>query len=104
LAKRSEEFVKQVDAKVEAFERFVIVHGIVLGMLQALSLESADAIWILFPRWFQHGYPSKQIVRLTLQHCGARILCRSTPVLFLHQFLAQKKRTFRSQFRQSLVN
>jgi hypothetical protein len=51
-----------VTRKVEAFERFVNLHAIALGILQVLSLELADSIWQQFPRWFrtlpQHGYPT----------------------------------------------
>jgi hypothetical protein len=107
LKSHSKEFGQEVERVVEAFERFVTVHGIALGILQVLSLEMADSIWILFPRWFRtlpnHGYPSEQIVRLTLHHCGERILRRSASGLLLHQFLNEKKRSAQTRLRQPLV-
>ncbi|MGH2413431.1 MAG: hypothetical protein ACRDEA_07030, partial [Microcystaceae cyanobacterium] len=55
-------FPQQVARQVEAFERFVNLHAMALGILQILSLELADSIWQQFPRWFrtlpQHGYPT----------------------------------------------
>jgi DDE superfamily endonuclease len=85
-------FRLQVVRKLEAFERFVNLNAIALGILQILSLELADTIWPQFPRWFrslpQHGYPTEQVVRLTLQHQAAAILARSRPALLLHKFLA----------------
>jgi DDE superfamily endonuclease len=87
-------FCQQVARKVEAFERFVNLQAIALGILQVLSLELADSIWSQFPRWFrtlpQHGYPTEQVVRLTLQHQAALILGGSKPVLLLQKFLAGK--------------
>jgi hypothetical protein len=94
LAEYQVSFRQQVARKVEAMERFVNLHAIALGILQILSLELADSIWQQFPRWFrtlpQHGYPTEQIVRLTLQHQATMILARSRPVLLLQKFLAGK--------------
>jgi hypothetical protein len=36
----------------------------------------------------QHGYPTEQVVRLTLQHLAPRILATSKPSLLLPKFLA----------------
>jgi hypothetical protein len=62
----------QIQQKLEAFERFVNLNAIVLGVLQVLALELPQSVWNNFPRWFrtlpEHGYPTEQIVRLTLQH------------------------------------
>jgi hypothetical protein len=94
LADHPAAFRQQVVRKVEAFERFVNLHAIALGILQILALELADSIWQQFPRWFrtlpQHGYPTEQIVRLTLQHHAPRILAGSRPVLLLPKFLVGK--------------
>ena len=53
--------------------RFVLINAIALAILQLLSLEMPTAIWKGFPRWFRtlpkHGYPTEQIVLLTLQEC-----------------------------------
>jgi DDE superfamily endonuclease len=87
-----EGFRQPVARKVEAFERFVNLHALALGILQLLALEQADPIWSQFPRWFrtlpQHGYPTEQVVRLTLQHLAPRILATSKPSLLLPKFLA----------------
>ncbi len=85
---------RQIQQKVEAFERFVNLNAIVLGVLQILALELPQTVWGNFPRWFRtlpkHGYPTEQIVRLTLQHQQAVIFSRSSPALLLPQLLADK--------------
>jgi DDE superfamily endonuclease len=77
LANAPETLPQQVARQVEAFERFVTLHALALGILQLLALEQADTIWSQFPRWFrtlpQQGYPTEQVVRLTLQHLAPRI-------------------------------
>jgi DDE superfamily endonuclease len=84
----------QIQQKVEAFERFVNLNAIALGILQILALELPQSIWNNFPRWFrtlpEHGYPTEQIVRLTLQHQQPMIFAKSRPTLLLHQLLADK--------------
>lgn len=84
----------QIQQKVEAFERFVNLNAIVLGVLQILALELPQTIWANFPRWFrtlpEHGYPTEQIVRITLQHQQPMIFARSRPTLLLPQLLADK--------------
>jgi hypothetical protein len=84
----------QIQKKVEAFERFVNLNAIALGILQILALEFPQSIWRSFPRWFrtlpEHGYPTEQIVRITLQHLHPMIFLRSRPTLLLHQLLADK--------------
>jgi len=84
----------QIQQKVEAFERFVNLNAIVLGVLQVLALELPQTIWNNFPRWFRtlpdHGYPTEQIVRLTLHHQQPMIFSRSSPTLLLPQLLADK--------------
>jgi hypothetical protein len=84
----------QIGQKVEAFERFVNLNAIVLGVLQVLALELPQSVWNHFPRWFRtlpdHGYPSEQIVRLTLQHQQPMIFSKSRPTLLLPQLLTDK--------------
>ena len=50
----------KISAKVEAFERFINLNAIGLGLLQVLSLEMPQTIWQHFPLWFRslpkHGY------------------------------------------------
>ncbi len=85
---------RQIQQKVEAFERFVNLNAIVLGRPQVLALELPQSIWLNFPRWFrtlpEHGYPTEQIVRLTLQHQQPMIFSRSRPTLLLPQLIADK--------------
>lgn len=85
---------RQIQQKVEAFERFVNLNAIALGILQILALEFPQSVWRSFPRWFrtlpEHGYPTEQIVRITLQHLQPMIFSRSRPTLLLHQLLADK--------------
>jgi hypothetical protein len=80
--------------KVEAFERFVNLNAIALGILQILALEFPNLVWTEFPRWFRtlpsHRYPSEQIVRLTLQHQLPKILSKSRPTLLLPKLLADR--------------
>jgi len=84
----------QIQQKVEAFERFVNLNAIVLGILQVLALELPQTVWNNFPRWFrtlpEHGYPTEQIVRLTLQHQKPTIFARSRPTLLLAKIITDK--------------
>ncbi len=94
LDQHQQEFQQQVARKVEAFERFVNLNAIALGIVQVLSLEMAEHVWQGFPGWFRtlpnHGYPTEQIVRLTLQHQTRDILAESRPGLLLIKFLRAK--------------
>jgi hypothetical protein len=87
-------FQAQVITKIEAFERFVNLNAIALGLLQVLALELPQAVWAHFPRWFRtlpkHGLPSEQIVRIALQHQQTPILAKSTPTLLLAKLLTAK--------------
>jgi hypothetical protein len=82
---------RHIHRKVEAFERFVNLNAIALGVLQILALECPQTIWQAFPRWFrthpEHGFPSEQIVRLTLQHQLPMILAKSKSTLLLAKLL-----------------
>lgn len=84
----------QIRAKVEAFERFVNLNAIALGLLQVLALELPQLVWANFPRWFRtlpkHGYPSERIVLMALQHQAEVIFPKSPPTLLLPKFLAAK--------------
>lgn len=94
LAQSPQAFQQLVLRKVEAFERFVNLNAIALGLLQILSLEMSPLIWQHFPRWFRtlpdHGFPSEQIVRLSLQHLQLSVLPKSRPRLLLNQLLQRK--------------
>ncbi|MEM1395694.1 MAG: transposase [Cyanobacteria bacterium P01_H01_bin.150] len=94
LAQYKEKKQQLFNRKIEAFERFVLVNAIVLAILQLLSLEMPAAIWKGFPRWFRtlpsNGYPSEQIVLLTLQEHRERILAKSPSDILLAKFIAAK--------------
>jgi hypothetical protein len=83
----------QIAAKVEAFERFINLNAIALGLLQVLALEMPKQIWRDFPLWFRslpkHGYPSERIVCLALQH-NLSNLSQSRPALLLDKLLEAK--------------
>lgn len=94
LSDYSEEVQAQVARKVEAFERFINLNAIALGLLQVLALEMPNIVWEYFPLWFRslpkHGYPSEQIVRLALQHQRELNLAKSRPALLLAKLLRAK--------------
>jgi hypothetical protein len=94
LADYPESVQGQILAKVEAFERFVNLNAMALGILQVLALELPPLVWSNFPRWFRtlpnHGYPSERIVQLALQHQVEGIFPKSPPALLLPKFLAAK--------------
>jgi hypothetical protein len=97
LANHDETFQRQILGKVEAFERFVNLNAIALGLLQVLALEFPQTIWSHFPRWFRslpnHGFPSEQIVRLSLQHLQPTNLINSSGGLLLSKLLSHKVST-----------
>ncbi len=106
LAQYSEEFQAQVTMKVEAFERFVTLNTIAIGLLQVLALEMPQQVWQHFPVWFrtlpQHGYPSEQIVRLSIQNQRDTILFKSKPCLLLNKLLVAKFQQSQSNDQQPL--
>jgi hypothetical protein len=107
LAQHSEAFHAQVIRKVEAFERFVTLNTIALGLLQVLSLEMPQQVWQHFPIWFRtlpkHGYPSEQIVRLSLQAQRDAILSKNSPCLLLSKLLAAKFQQSQNNDQQPLA-
>ena len=96
LTDYDKDFQKQVSRKVEAMERFVNLNAIVLGLLQVLALEMPHSIWAIFPRWFRtlpkHGFPSEQIVRLSLQHQLHLYLAKTRQGLLLDKLITDKMR------------
>jgi len=94
LADYPEPVQSQVACKVEAFERFVNLNAIAMGLLQVLALEMPKLVWAYFPLWFRtlpkHGYPTEQIVRLSIQHLLPSNLSKSRPTLLLTKLLADK--------------
>jgi hypothetical protein len=91
---------------VEAFERFINLNVIAIGLLQVLALEMPQQVALSFSGWFrtvpQHGYPSEQIVRIAIQNQRDSILFRSKPCLLLHKFLTDRLRAFQSIDQPSL--
>lgn len=96
LADYPQAFHTQVHRKVESFERFINLNAIVLGLLQVLALEMPKTVWMHFPLWFRsvpkHGYPTEQIVKLSLQRQLHFNLAKSTPSLLLTKLLDRKSR------------
>ena len=94
LADFDDDFQAQVATKVEAFERFVNLNAIALGLLQVLALELPNLVWSHFPQWFRtlpkHGLPSEQIVRIALQHLQPIVLSKRRPSLLLAKLLSAK--------------
>ncbi|CAN5719139.1 hypothetical protein BH23CYA1_BH23CYA1_23340 [soil metagenome] len=94
LADFDADFQAKVAIKVEAFERFVNLNAIALGLLQVLALELPNVVWVHFPQWFRtlpkHGLPSEQIVRMALQHLQPVVLSKRRPNLLLAKLLAAK--------------
>ena len=94
LANFDDDFQAQVAVKVEAFERFVNLNAIALGLLQVLALELPGIVWTHFPQWFRtlpkHGLPSEQIVRMALQHLQPIVLSKRKSSLLLAKLLAAK--------------
>jgi hypothetical protein len=66
----------------------------VLGVLQVLALEFSQAVWNDFPRWFRtlpnHGYPTEQIIRLTIQHQWPMFFLESMRHRLLSKLSAEK--------------
>ena len=94
LASLDEALQHQIKRKVEAFERFLNLNAIALGILQVLALEMPHRVWTHSPRWFRtrpkHGYPTEQWVRLALQHQWQSNLGESRQALLLPKLLAAK--------------
>jgi hypothetical protein len=84
----------QVAREVEAYERFVNMAAIGLGLLQVLSLQYAERIWAQLPLWFRtlrkEAGPSEHIVRATLQAEMARFFGSSEQGSLLEKILATR--------------
>lgn len=94
LHRADEAIRRQILRKIEAYERFVNIAGIALGVLQVVGVRYADAIWQKFPVWFRtlprHGFPSELVVRLTLQHELHQIFLQEGQPLEIQKILADK--------------
>jgi len=71
LHRADADYRQQVYRKIEAYERFVNISAIGLGILQILAISHAKQVWAHFPLWLRtlpkHQCPSENVVRLTLQ-------------------------------------
>jgi hypothetical protein len=91
LHRRSDDYRKAVARKVGAYERFVNVAAIGLGMLQIVALTWPTTVWARFASWIRsrpkHGVPSENVVRQTLRSELARISSQNRRRSLLHEFL-----------------
>jgi hypothetical protein len=94
LHRAGEHYRAQVARKLEAYERFVNMAAIGLGLLQMLSLRYADQVWDRLPLWFRtlrkEAGPSEHIVRATLQAEVDRIFASNDPGSLLAKILATR--------------
>ena len=99
LHRADEDYRLQVYRKIEAYERFVNIAAIGLGILQILAISYSQQVWAHFPLWLRtlpkHGCPSENVVRLTLQHDLHRISMESRRGLMLSKILHHKARAAR---------
>lgn len=68
--------------------------SVIFSLLQVLALEMPQLVWLHFSRWFRtlpnHGYPTEQIVRLSIQSHLPFHLMQSRHPLLLAKLLASK--------------
>ena len=95
LHRAGDHYRAQVLRKIEAYERFVNISAIALGVLQLLAIRMPSVIWSRFPVWMRtlpkHGCPSENVVRLTLQHELHQSFLESNDSTLLEKILATKK-------------
>jgi hypothetical protein len=95
LHRKTPKFRQQVYRKIEAYERFVNIAGIALGILQWLAICFPQAIWERFPLWLRtrpkHGCPTEHVVRLTLQHELHQNFLKSRESTLLEKILATRQ-------------
>lgn len=86
----------QLQQKMAAYERFVNMNLIALGLLQMLGAEMPELIWKQFRGWFrtypEHGMPSAQVSRLMLRQIWKERQGKSSPSLLLEQMREEKSR------------
>jgi hypothetical protein len=96
LHRAGEPYREQVARKVEAYERFVNIAAIGLGLLQMLSLRYAQKVWDSLPLWFRtlrkEAGPSENLVRATLQAEVHRISASNDPGSLLGKILATRSK------------
>jgi hypothetical protein len=96
LHRAEDVYRQQVYRKIEAYERFVNISAIGLGILQILAINHAQRVWAHFPLWLRtlpkHHCPSENVVRLTLQYELQRISLETRRGLMLAKILSRKTR------------
>lgn len=95
LHRKTPAFRRQVSRKIEAYERFVNIGCIALGILQWLAIRSPHLVWERFPLWLRtlpkHGCPTEHIVRLTIQNELHQNFLKSAASTLLAKILATRK-------------
>jgi DDE superfamily endonuclease len=94
LHRAGERYRTKVMRKVEAYERFVNMAAISLGLLQMLSLQYAEQVWARLPLWFRtlrkEAGPSEHVVKAVLLAEMDRILGSSGQGTLLEKILATR--------------
>jgi hypothetical protein len=92
LHRAAQGFKDGVALKLEAYQRFVNLAAISLGLLQMLSLKHAEQVWAKLPFWFRtlrkEVGPSENIVRATLMAVMGQISDTSDHGSLLKKILA----------------
>lgn len=96
LHRAGKHYRQKVARKLEAYERFVNIAAIGLGLLQMLSLRYAEQVWAGLPLWFRtlrkEAGPSENIVRATLQAEVGRISASNEQGSLLAKILAARSK------------
>jgi hypothetical protein len=96
LHRTTEKMRRSVKRKIEAYERFVTIGAVAVGLFQLLSLNHADYIRKLFPIWLRtfpkSNFPTELVVRSALQTELCGISARSADSLLLTKILEKKRR------------
>jgi hypothetical protein len=91
LHRASSDYRQAIARKIGAYERFLNVAALSLGILQLVSLRCSTTVWARFASWLRtrtrHGFPSENVVRHTLRSEWARISPRSRRSTLLEEFL-----------------
>ena len=81
--------------KIEAYERFVNIGAIALGILQLISLRFSSYIWNHFPLWLRttnkYEPPSELVVRITLRYLLFKNFLKSKPRLLFSKIIGRKQ-------------
>jgi hypothetical protein len=96
LHRASPEFRRGVWRKIEAYERFVTIGAIAVGMLQMLALRYFAYIRGLFPIWLRtyprSNYPTELVTRAALYHELHEIPRKARKTLLLTEILGRRCR------------